>query len=84
MDYQEELKTIYPIFVLHAQMMEDLNKIGVRGYTCTPYMLDNLPNFGEHCAWSESSAVIYLNSVLGARSNRDFKILMFQEFHLYD
>ena len=71
MDYQEKLKTIYPMFVLHKQMMDDLNKIGVRGYTCTPYMLDNVPNYGEHCAWSESSAVVYLNSVIGARSNRE-------------
>src|SRR5215472_138878 len=37
--------------------------------TCTPYQVGNLPTFGEHCAWMESSAVIYANSVLGARTN---------------
>jgi predicted aconitase len=37
--------------------------------TCTPYQVGNLPAFGEHCAWMESSAVIYANSVLGARTN---------------
>jgi predicted aconitase len=37
--------------------------------TCTPYQVGNLPMKGEHCAWMESSAVVYINSVLGARSN---------------
>jgi predicted aconitase len=37
--------------------------------TCTPYQVGNLPIRGEHCAWMESSAVIYANSVLGARTN---------------
>jgi len=71
MDYKEELKTIIPIFQLHDQMMEDLAKLDVHGFTCTPYFLDNKPNFGDHCTWAESSAVIYLNSILGARSNRE-------------
>ncbi len=39
--------------------------------TCTPYLVGNTPLFGEHIAWSESSAVCYANSVLGARSNRE-------------
>ena len=37
--------------------------------TCTPYQVGNLPSRGEHCAWMESSAVVYANSVLGARTN---------------
>lgn len=74
-DYAEELKTIIPIFQLHDQLMEDLTKIGVHGFTCTPYFLDNKPKLGDHCAWSESSAVIYLNSILGARSNREGGLL---------
>lgn len=37
--------------------------------TCTPYQVGNVPVMGEHCAWMESSAVIYINSILGARSN---------------
>ncbi|TXT54480.1 MAG: hypothetical protein BAJALOKI2v1_760006 [Promethearchaeota archaeon] len=71
MDYSEELSMLYPMFQLHEQLMEDLARIGVSDFTCTPYFLDNKPDLGEHCAWSESSAVIYLNSVLGARSNRE-------------
>ena len=39
--------------------------------TCTPYQVGNLPARGEHCAWMESSAVIYCNSVLGARTNTE-------------
>lgn len=37
--------------------------------TCTPYQVGNLPVHGEHVAWMESSAVVYANSVLGARTN---------------
>lgn len=39
--------------------------------TCTPYQVGNLPTRGEHCAWMESSAVVYCNSVLGARTNTE-------------
>jgi predicted aconitase len=39
--------------------------------TCTPYLVGNLPHFGENVAWSESSAVCYGNSVLGVRTNRE-------------
>jgi len=39
--------------------------------SCTPYLFGNLPHFGEHIAWAESSAVCYANSVLGARTNRE-------------
>jgi predicted aconitase len=39
--------------------------------TCTPYLIGNLPIYGEHLAWSESSAVTFANSVLGARTNRE-------------
>jgi len=39
--------------------------------TCTPYLVGNVPRLGDHIAWSESSAVCYANSVLGAKSNRE-------------
>lgn len=39
--------------------------------SCTPYLIGNIPHFGEHIAWAESSAVCYANSVLGARTNRE-------------
>lgn len=39
--------------------------------TCTPYLIGNLPLYGEHIAWSESSAVTFANSVIGAKTNRE-------------
>lgn len=39
--------------------------------TCTPYLAGLVPSRGEHCAWVESSAVVYCNSVLGARTNTE-------------
>ncbi len=39
--------------------------------TCTPYLAGNVPTKGEHCAWMESSAVVYCNSVLAARTNTE-------------
>jgi predicted aconitase len=39
--------------------------------TCTPYQVGNVPTKGEHCAWTESSAVPFCNAVLGARTNTE-------------
>lgn len=39
--------------------------------TCTPYLVGNVPMKGDHVAWSESSAVAYVNSVIGAKTNRE-------------
>ncbi len=43
----------------------------ILSYNCTPYLASNVPNFGEVCAFSESSATPYVNAVWGARSNRE-------------
>jgi predicted aconitase len=54
------------------RVIEAFRKMGViTTCTCTPYLIGNVPHFGEHIAWSESSAVCYANSVLGARTNRE-------------
>lgn len=37
-------------------------------YTCAPYLLDSKPRLGEQVVWAESNAVVYANSVLGART----------------
>lgn len=39
--------------------------------SCTPYLTGNLPHYGEHIAWAESSAVCFANSIIGARTNRE-------------
>lgn len=58
------------VYELHMKSLEFATRIGVQLMnTCTPYLVGNVPVKGEHCAWMESSAVIYANSVLGARMN---------------
>ena len=37
-------------------------------FTCAPYLLEDVPQLGENIGWSESNAVIFANSVLGART----------------
>ena len=37
-------------------------------FTCAPYLLEDVPQLGETIGWSESNAVIFANSVLGART----------------
>lgn len=39
-------------------------------WTCAPYQLARRPGFGEQIAWAESNAIVFANSVLGARTNR--------------
>ena len=54
------------------QIMDAFKKMGIMmTATCTPYLVGNLPRFGDHIAWSESSAVSFANSVIGARTNRE-------------
>ena len=54
------------------QVIEAFNKMGIIiSCTCTPYLIGNLPRYGEHVAWSESSAVTFANSVIGAKTNRE-------------
>lgn len=54
------------------RIMEAFRKMGIiTTATCTPYLAGNLPRFGGHVAWSESSAVSFVNSVIGARTNRE-------------
>lgn len=53
------------------QVTLEHEKMGVQPtYACTPYLLPGAPEFGEHIAWAESNAVVFANSVIGARSNR--------------
>jgi predicted aconitase len=39
-------------------------------WTCAPYEQGNVPRFGQQVAWGESNAVAYVNTVIGARTNR--------------
>ena len=64
---------ISPDFAKNQErVVEAFAKMGVMTTcTCTPYLVGNLPHYGEHIAWAESSAVCFANSVIGARTNRE-------------
>ena len=63
---------VEPVFAERQQaVIAAYERLGVNlDCTCTPYYLHET-SFGDHLAWSESSAVSYANSVIGARTNRE-------------
>jgi predicted aconitase len=53
------------------QLMDAYLALGCRPtWTCAPYQLTDRPAFGEQIAWAESNAIVFANSVLGARTER--------------
>jgi predicted aconitase len=64
---------ISPQFAEKQLRIIDLyGRMGVRTTcSCTPYMGDNVPSLGDHVAWAESSALSFINSYIGARTNRE-------------
>jgi predicted aconitase len=74
MDIEDWQKLNIPPSFAEKQLriMNAFKKMGiVISATCTPYLAGNLPRFREHIAWSESSAISFSNSVIGARTNRE-------------
>ena len=68
------------MYTMQDSYDEQLRKLGIldnKSYTCTCYLdeVGNKPNQGEVLSWAESSAVVYANSVLGARCNRNSGII---------
>ena len=68
------------MYTQQARYEEQLRKLGItadNGYTCTCYLeqVGNQPRKGDILSWAESSAVVYANSVLGARCNRNSGML---------
>jgi len=54
------------------KVMEAYKRVGaILSWSCIPYMAENIPVYGETVAFSESSATPYVNSVIGARTNRE-------------
>jgi predicted aconitase len=52
-------------------LMDAYLEMGCRPtWTCAPYQLPERPMLGEHVAWAESNAIVFANSVLGARTDR--------------
>jgi len=66
MGYDEEL------YKRQEEVSDHLSRMGaILCNTCTPYLIGHTPRMREHVAWGESSAVLFLNAVLGARTNRE-------------
>ena len=68
------------MYTKQATYEVQLDKLGLmdkNAFTCTCYMdeVGNKPKMGDILSWSESSAVVYANSVLGARCNRNSGIM---------
>jgi predicted aconitase len=58
--------------------IEAYKKLGAVGtFTCTPFLVGNCPRYGEHVSWAESSALSYINTVIGARTNRESALSAF-------
>jgi len=58
--------------VNQTNVLDAYKKLGISAEcTCIPYLIGHAPAKGEHIAWAESSAVLYANSVLGARTNME-------------
>jgi predicted aconitase len=68
----KEMHIPAPFAKKQIKILEAYTAMGIKNTcTCTPYLVGIVPKKGEHIAWSESSAVAYANSVLGARTNRE-------------
>ncbi len=70
-------KFMYSKQDFYEGQLEKLGLLNKDAFTCTAYMneVGNKPKFGDILSWSESSAVVYANSVLGARCNRNSGII---------
>ena len=66
-------KFMYTKQAFYEEQLEKLGLLDEDAFTCTCYMdeVKNKPKKGEVLSWAESSAVVYANSVLGARCNRN-------------
>lgn len=70
-------KLMYSCQDSYEQQLRELGLLSDDAYTCTCYLdeVGNRPKKGDILSWAESSAVVYANSVLGARCNRNSGIL---------
>lgn len=70
-------KIMYSKQTEYEQRLKKLGLMDPDAFTCTCYMdeVGNIPQKGDILSWAESSAVVYANSVLGARCNRNSGII---------
>ena len=66
-----QVRLAEPMRSMARRMMEAYRKLGCeQSWTCAPYQAGHRPAQGSDVAWGESNAVVFCNSVLGARTNR--------------
>ncbi|AKN30009.1 hypothetical protein Ccar_03865 [Clostridium carboxidivorans P7] len=86
MDYENieyteaEKEALLETYCNQDRYIKQLEKLGLKNsnaFTCTCYMKEvgNRPKMGQVISWAESSAVVYANSVLGARTNRNSGVI---------
>lgn len=86
MDYENieytgaEREALLETYCNQDRYIKQLEKLGIKNnnaFTCTCYMKEvgNTPKRGQVISWAESSAVVYANSVLGARTNRNSGVI---------
>lgn len=70
-------KFMYSKQDFYEEQLEQLGLLAKNAFTCTAYMdeVGNIPKQGDILSWAESSAVVYANSVLGAKCNRNSGII---------
>ena len=70
-------KFMYSRQDFYEGQLKELGLLNENAFTCTAYMKEvgNIPKKGDTISWAESSAVVYANSVLGARCNRNSGII---------
>ena len=72
LDNWEKLGFPRDFAIKQREIVDAYAKLGIsKTCTCTPYLVGNVPRFKDNISWSESSAVAYANSVIGARTNRE-------------
>jgi len=70
--YDFSLTNRWVVFRKQPHHEAQLARLGVTpNYSCVCYLGANVPEFGDILGWAESSAVVYANSAIGARTNRN-------------
>ena len=69
-DFQKECDP--EVVEKQKKIIDSLKTLGaIESLTCTPYLFDNILKKNQKIAWAESSAVLYANSIIGARTNKE-------------
>lgn len=72
MEKWEEMKVPQDFAEGQKRVLKAFSEMGVEPTcTCTPYLIGHVPRRGTQVAWAESNAICFVNSVIGARTNRE-------------